>query len=136
MGRRPGLFFVAAAVLVVACADRVPDQDLRILSAAPTARMSADILWKEYQADLVRADRAYQGKAIVVSGTATKIGTDAPGERYVLFGQSADRGVRANLLDESAADILSNVPDNRRFTLKCYGDGLHGDVLLKSCVRP
>lgn len=127
---------MVAALLVAACVDRVPEQDLRILSAAPTARMSADILWKEYQADRVAADRAYRGKAIVVSGLATKVGTDAPGERYVFFGQPADTGVRANLLEESAAEILSAVPDNRRFTLKCYCDGLHGDVLLKSCVKP
>lgn len=98
--------------------------------------MSADILWKEYQADRSVADRAYWGKAIVVSGIATKIGTNTPGERYVLFGQPGDAGVRANLLDESAAEILSTVPDSRRFTLKCYCDGLHGDVVLKSCVKP
>lgn len=119
-----------------ACADRVPDQDLRILSAASSSRMSADILWNEYQADRAQADRAYWGKAIVVSGIATKIGTDAPGDRYVLFGQPGDTGVRANLLDDTAGDILSTVPETRRFTLKCYCDGLHGDVVLKSCVRP
>jgi hypothetical protein len=42
----------AAALLVVAsCANHLPDQDLRILTAQPAAKLSASDLWKDFQAD-------------------------------------------------------------------------------------
>jgi hypothetical protein len=125
-----------AAASVAACVDRMPDQDRRVAAAVPVAKMSADLLWKDYQTDRQRADRAYRFKAIEISGTATRVGTDAPGDRYVFFGQPGDKGVMARLLDDEAAEILKSLAANRAITLKCMCDGLSGDVVLKSCVRP
>lgn len=133
---------VAAALVVLilaaACTDSLPDQDLRILSATPVMKLSADILWKEYAADRAAADRSYRGKAIVVTGTATSTGSDAPTDRFVLFGQTEDKllGVRANLLDEQAVAILERAREEPRVTLKCFCQGLDGHVVLKSCVVP
>jgi hypothetical protein len=127
----------AAAVLVcAACIDHLPDQDLRILGAAPQARLSADILWKDYQTDRKKADRAYFGKPIVVTGTITSTGSGSPTDRFVLFGQTDKFGVRANLLDEQAGGILANIPADKHLTLKCFCEGLNGHVILKSCVKP
>jgi len=119
-----------------ACVDHLPDQDLRILAAPPTARLSADILWKDYQTDRKKADGMYFGKAIVVVGTITQSGSDAPTDRFVLFGQNDKFGVRANLLEEQAGGILANIPADKRLTLKCFCEGLDGHVILKSCVKP
>jgi hypothetical protein len=130
--------FIAGTLSVsAACMDRLPDQDLRILAATPVARLSADILWQEYQADSAAADRAYWGKAIVVTGTVTHTGdANVPTDRFVLFGQNETFGVRANLLDDHAEAILAEATADRRFTLKCFCDGLSGHVVLKSCVKP
>src|SRR5687768_10201054 len=95
---KPG--FVLLLLLATACVDRLPDQDLRILSATPDAKLSADLLWKAFQDNATEARRTYWGKVVEVTGTATVIGTDAPTERFVLFGQNEKFGVRANLLDD------------------------------------
>jgi len=123
-------------VLLASCVDHLPDQDLRILAAAPAFRLSADILWKEYVADARKANRQYFGEPIIVTGTATTIGTNVPNDRFVLFVQPAEQGVRANLLDEQAAAIIERAQKDPRLTLKCYCEGLSGNVILKSCVVP
>jgi len=106
------------------------------LTATPIAKLSADLLWTEFQQNATEARRSYFGKVVEVTGTATKVGTDAPGQRFIIFGQPGDTGVRANLLDEAASAVLSNIPENRRMTVRCYCEGLAGDVVLKSCVKP
>lgn len=126
---------VAAVCLSAACIDRLPDQDLRILSAAPTAKLSADLLWKEFHDNPDQARRTYFGKVVEITGTATRIGDDVPTDRYVLFGQSGEVGVRANLLDEQAAEILARGKETPTMTLRCYVEGMDGHLQLKSCVR-
>src|SRR5262245_25722872 len=125
-----------AAPCLFGCVDRLPDQDLRVVGAIPAAKMSADILWEEYQRDQRQANRSYWGKVIEITGTVTKVGDDVPTDRYLLFGQKDGFGVRANLLDERAAEILAEARSNPRLTLKCFCDGLSGNVVLKSCVKP
>jgi hypothetical protein len=138
MRHRACFLLIACALSVsAACMDRLPDQDLRILSATPVARLSADILWQEYQADRDAADRNYWGKPIVVTGTVTATGAaDVPTDGYVLFGQDETFGVRANLLEDQAVAIMAEVAPDRRLTLKCFCEGLSGHVVLKSCVKP
>ena len=50
--------------------------------------------------------------------------------------QAGEFGVRANLLDEQAVDILTKTKENPHVTLKCYCEGMNGNLILKSCVRP
>jgi hypothetical protein len=114
----------------------MPDQDLRIVAAVPVAKMSADLLWKDYHADRAAADRNYRFKPIEITGTVTKTGPDIPGQRYVVFGQQGEAGVHARLLDDGAPSVLAALADTKVITLKCMCDGLTGDVVLKSCVRP
>jgi hypothetical protein len=132
---------VAMTVLVAglhwACVDRLPDQDLRIRSAVPAAKLSADLLWREFQDNADTARRTYWGTVVEITGTVTTVGDNVPGQRFVLFGQGNDnRGVRANLLDDTAGTILSAMPESRRLTLRCYCEGLAGDLILKSCIAP
>lgn len=126
----------AAAILVAAaaCVDRLPDQDLRILSTVPAAKLSVDLLWKEFQADPAAARRTYFGQAVEITGTATQVGEDVPTERYVLFGMTEELGVRANLLEEQAEAILKVAKEEPRLTLRCFVEGLNGHLQLKSCV--
>jgi hypothetical protein len=125
------LFFTASA-----CVDAIPDQDLRILSATPVAKMSADILWKEFQDNPRQAERSYWGKVIEITGKVTTVGDGTPTNRYVLFAQSGEQGVRANLLEDAAAEILAGARENPRITLKCFCESSSGNVVLKSCVKP
>jgi hypothetical protein len=125
-----------ALLLAPACVDRMPEQDLRILAAVPITRLSADLLWKEFQDNPDQARRTYWSKAIVVTGTMTKAGAGGANDRYLVFGQAGDQGVRAQLLDEQAGEILASAKNDPRVTLKCFCEGLSGDVVLKSCVRP
>jgi len=125
-----------AAVSAAACVNRLPDQDLRILSAKPDAKLPVELFWKEFQTNADQARRAYFGKVVELTGSATRVGDTAQTERYVFFAQSGEFGVRANLLDEQAAEILAKTREDPRVTLKCYCQGLDGNLILKSCVRP
>ena len=132
-------FLITGLVLfTVACIDRLPDQDLRILQAQPAAKLSASDLWKDFETDAAGARSRYFGKAIDVSDRPTAIESDEVKGRALIFGQAQDRGVRARLLDDQAADILRDAKVGTRLTLRCYCDGKDaaGDVLLKSCIRP
>lgn len=119
----------------VSCVDSLPDQDLRIVAAVPAAKLSADILWEEYQADAAAADGRYWGKAIEVTGTVTSADSDTV-NAYVLFGRSETFGIRADVLDDQAAAVIAEAKVGERLTLKCFCAGLDGHVRLKSCVLP
>jgi hypothetical protein len=149
-GRLLAFWFCVPLVAAASCMSRLPDQDLRILSASVDAKLSADLLWKAFQDNAAEARRTYFGKVVEITGTATEIGKDAPGERFVRFGDATGatdakdlkdakerRGrVRANLLDDTAGAVLSAIPDSKRMTLRCFCEGLAGDVILKSCIKP
>lgn len=135
----PTRSWVGALVLATAaCVNTLPDQDLRIRVSPPIAKMPVEFLWKEYQADAREADRKYWGKAIEISGAPTQSDTDdsgGPSSNYLLFKQSEHFGVRANLLDEDAAEVMKVVAAGQRVRLKCFCAGLNGHVILKSCIK-
>ena len=136
VSRRLIIVFVLAAG--AGCTNTLPDQDLRIRTAPLAAKMPAEFLWKEYQADAREADRKYLGQAIEISGKPTSTDTEAsgsPSKTYLLFKQTETFGVRANLLDDDAAEILKDVTGGQRVRLKCFCAGLDGHVVLKSCVK-
>jgi hypothetical protein len=127
---------IAAATLAAACVNHLPDQDLRILGARPDAKLSVELLWKEFQNDSAMARSRYFGKAVEITGSATRIGTDVPTDRYVFFAQSGELGVRANLLDEEASEIVARTKEDPHITLKCFCEGIDRNLILKSCVKP
>jgi hypothetical protein len=131
-------WLVCLTVAGAACVSNLPEQDLRILAAQPSAKLSASDLWKDFQTDAAGASKKYFGKAIDVSDKPTAIETDASKNQHFFFGQTPERGVRARLLDEKAAETLKDVKVGTRLTLRCFCEGLdvNKDVLLKSCIRP
>jgi hypothetical protein len=130
---------IAAALFVPACADHLPDQDLRILSVTvPGAKLSSEDLWKDFQKDAAAARKQYFGKSIDVSGKIAWFETDATKTPAVFFGEPGKPGVRGRLLDERAAATLKELTIGARVMLRCYCEGLDekNDVLLKSCIKP
>jgi hypothetical protein len=131
---------IGALVLAsAACAaDHLPDQDLRILTAAPGAKLPADDLWQDFQKDPAAARRQYFGKAVDISGTVAAIQPDAKKVPVVYFSQPDLHGVRARLLDERATETVKALTVGSRTTLRCFCEGLtpEQDLLLKSCIRP
>jgi hypothetical protein len=119
------------------CAKTLPDQDLRITAATPHIKLSADILWKDYQSDRGAADRKYHGQAVLVSGVVTGIEKSTPAA-FVMFGQADGKppGVQALLLSDTADQVLTGLEPKQRVTLKCFCDGLSTNVILKSCTKP
>ena len=134
----------AAAVLLLAgtalagCAEHLPDQDLRILTAQPQAKLSAFDLWKDFSADASATKAKYFGRAIDVSDRPTAIETDATKGQHIFFAQADERGVRAYLLDERAIDILKEAKVGTRITLRCFFEGQdeRRDIVLRSCITP
>lgn len=121
--------------LAAACADTLPDQDLRIVDARPVERLSAALLWRDFRTQHEQAARTYNGRAVIVTGEVIRAGTDDDGAAYVLFGQDGDGGVHAGLLEEEAAGIIGRVQETSRISLKCFCQGFDGRyVVLKSCI--
>jgi hypothetical protein len=129
---------VGVALLMAGCAKTLPDQDLRITEATPQVKVSADILWKDYQSDRSAADRQYHGKALLVTGVITGIDKATPLAQFVMFGQADGKppGVQANLLTDTADQVLAGLEPKQRITLKCFCDGLSTNLILKSCTKP
>ena len=135
----PRLLPALVALLAVAsCANHLPDQDLRILTAQPAAKLSASDLWKDFQADASAAKSRYFGKAVDISDAPTAIEPKAPAGSRMIFLQAGERGVVARLLDDRATATLAEAKAGARLTLRCFCEGIdeNKDVLLKSCIRP
>jgi hypothetical protein len=137
MGRSGGLAIAVLAVCAIgaACVDRLPDQDRRITVTPAVEKLTAEDLWKDFQADAETARRRYWGKAIEVSGKVTRADADDRPSPYLFFAQAEPYGVRANLLDDEAAVIIAEAQSGARIRLKCFCEGLDGNVVLKSCIR-
>ena len=102
-------FALAATALAIACAEHLPDQDLRILDASPSAKTSPESMWKEYQADTRAANRTYHGKAVDISGKISAIVQDASGSRIMFNVQPppSTAAIEARLLGDNAAVTLA-----------------------------
>jgi len=135
---RPFVLVPVLVLVLVSCVRTLPDQDRRIVSAPADAKMSADMLWKEFQARGSEAGRQYHGRAVVISGVVgsmTKATAETPAS--VFFKQTADdHGIVASQLDDQAEAILKGASAGDRMTLKCFCEGLAGNLVLKSCVKP
>jgi hypothetical protein len=136
--RKPRGLLLALVLFAPACMKSLPDQDLRILSAVPAAKLPTDDLWKDFQKDPSAAHRQYFGRAVDVSGKVVAIEADATKVPVVVFSEAGQHGVRARLLDERAAETVKAAIVGTRITLRCFCEGLtpQQDVLLKSCIRP
>jgi hypothetical protein len=134
--RRAALALVTLSA-VAGCVDRLPDQDLRILSATAVAKLPVDALIADYRADRGAADRQYWGKPIEVSGEVSARRDASTGPVLVFVDKSGADIVEATLLDEQSKAVLEAVEKSKRVRLKCYCDGLATTtVRLKSCVLP
>jgi hypothetical protein len=129
-----GLLAACSLAAALACVDRLPAQDRRILDAAPSAKLTVENLSRDYQQDRKAADRRYWGKAIEVSGVVSSTRDEALGAALIFADKSGAPIVEAGLLDDQAKAILASTADSRRVTLRCYCDGMNGRVMLKSCV--
>ena len=132
------LLALAALLAVASCANHLPDQDLRILTAQPAAKLAASDLSKDFQADAAAAKSRYFGKAVDISDAPTAIEPNAQAGSRMIFLQAGERGVVARLLDERATATVAEAKAGVRLTLRCFCEGLdeNKDVLLKSCIRP
>jgi len=126
--------WIGVVLAGAACADTLPEQDRRITQATPFEKLSADVLWKDYQADKNAANRRYFGKAVDVTGKVTSVESSAP--KRVMFEQVEAVAVEARLLDDQADAILAAAVVGERVTLRCYCAGLSGNVILTSCIKP
>src|SRR5690348_15259177 len=69
-----------AALTIGACVDRLPEEDLRITTAVPAEKLSAELLWKDFQTDAAAARSRYFGKAVEITGVITSATTDGANE--------------------------------------------------------
>ena len=102
--------------LLSACVDRLPDQDLRIATAVPAAKLSSDLLWQEFEKDPSGAAKRYFGKVIDLTGKITSLEASGATGPFIFFAQSEKGGVRASLLADRAAETLKDLQPGARST--------------------
>ena len=85
LGMRRLLLAFPVAFFALSCVSNLPDQDLRILTAQPAAKLSASDLWKDFEADASAARSRYFGKAIDVSDSPTGVEPSSPSGARMLF---------------------------------------------------
>ncbi len=120
-------WLVCLTVAGAACVSNLPEQDLRILAAQPSAKLSASDLWKDFQTDAAAATKKYFGKAIDVSDKPTAIETAASKGQHFFFGQAAEpRRPRAVAGREGCGDSEGGEG----------GGALDAEVLLSGDGRP
>src|SRR3989304_1052620 len=121
-------------ICLAACApNHLPDQDLRILTAQPSAKMPPGDLWKDFEKDVVAARAQYFGQAIDLSGRITSIEADTSKGRHIFFSQVGDRGIRARLLDGREAGNIENHLQEKKipYRLSSAGFDMRKDLVLK-----
>jgi len=124
----------SAAVVAAACVDRLPEQDRRIIDAAPAAKLTVEDLARDYQQDLKSADRRYWGKALEVSGVVSRARNDATGAALIFADKNSVPMVEAGLLDDQAKGLLASTAGSR-VILRCYCAGRPAAaVVLTSCI--
>jgi hypothetical protein len=134
----PGFAVLLTTVLLVSCAQHLPDQDLRILDVRSGIKTSPEFVIQDYQTDKAAADRTYHGKAIDLSGKVTSIEPAATGSKILFTPESKTTPVtvEARLLDDRASETLKDLAAGQRVMLRCFVEGMETNVILKSCIRP
>jgi hypothetical protein len=134
-GRISGVLALGACLsFPPACSDSRPDQDLRIIEARPVERLSAALLWQDFQTQRDAAERTYNGNAVTITGEAARAGTDDEGRPYVFFALEGG-GIFAYLLNDRTAEVIAALQEESRVSLKCFCDGFDDrHVVLKSCI--
>ena len=127
---------IAIAGALAGCARTLPEQDRRITRTPAIAKIPAEDLWKEYKDNAKAADKKYWGQAIEVSGKVSTVVGEPAAPQAVRFFVEGDKGIKAFVLDDQAADIIKRVVVGQHLRLKCYCAGLDGDVILRSCIQP
>jgi len=122
--------------MLAGCARALPEQDRRITVTPAIAKIPAEDLWKEYKDNAKAADKKYWGQAIEVSGKVSTVVGEPTAPKAVRFFVEGDKGIKAFVLDDQAAEIIKRVVVGQHLRLKCYCAGLDGDVILRSCIQP
>ena len=99
--------------------------------------MPRDELWKEFNRTAKDSQTNFFGTAIELSGKVVAVKPDEAKNQVVYFSNPADPGLRARLLDETAAEVVKNATPGTRVMLRCFCEGLtpENNVLLKSCIQ-
>lgn len=123
------LITIALGIAVVAaCANTLPEQDRRITITPPAFKLSTTVLWQEFQKDAAGARKKFWGKAVELTGVVTAAETTP--KPHVAFDH-----VEANLLDDTAPDVVKGSVVGQHVTLRCFCAGLaDATVRLTSCV--
>lgn len=133
-----GMFLLGVLISASGCDAGRPDEDLRIVSARPVARLSAADLVADYEKDAGASDARYRGHAIDITGRVLSVLPEAEPTPALQF-HAATGGVRAHLIKERAPALLSATKPGDRVWLRCFVSGRSErstDIVLKSCVVP
>ena len=110
----------------------LPQVQLQGVSAEPTIQVSAHMLYKDYDANEVRADDKYKGKTLEISWKISSIWKDIMGNPTIQL----DWAFRLNLsLSTSETSSALNLNKWDSITLQCQWEGMViGFINLGECI--
>ena len=94
----------------------------KISSQAPAFEVSAQQLYRDYEANEVSADAKYKDKVIIVSGRVVKIAKSITDEAYIVLETGTFAGVQC-MFSKSGQDALARLTQGQsgRVKGKVYG---------------
>lgn len=104
-------------------------------TSAPTAKVTAVALSKEYLANEVAADQKYKGKVIEVSGTIGNIATDILNTPYITL-EGDPKSILADIqcvFDGKYQDALAKLSKKQQLSVIGKVSGKMGNILLNDC---
>jgi|SRR6267142_5105910 len=126
------IIFTLWSALILGC--KTSTQKTREAAAAIT--ISAEDLYKAYESNEADADRLYQGKALIVSGTVGDTDTPAAGNSAITLAAQKSAAVQCFGFGADQKDAISRLRTGQSVSVKgkCMGRVMGKLVVLEDSV--
>ena len=131
--------WISLAVIVsfglLAAGSMDTDTDTNAVQSKETSyTLTADELYRDYNANEVAADMKYKGKVVVVVGEVESIGKDIMDQAFIVIGGRGGFLSGAQCTFTKAENLaVAQLSKGRTVTVKCEVTGKMGNVQLDKC---
>lgn len=130
--------FVALFTIMLACGETPEVVEKEIAEQPTDIKISANRLFKEYEANQVAADEKYKDKILEISGIVDDIGKDIADQIYVALkvgGEYEISVVQCYFSGEHTSEA-AQLKKGQKITIKgkCEEQNIVGNIIINGCV--
>lgn len=127
------LFALAVFALLAAGSLDTDTDTKQVQSQAPSYTLSADQLYRDYNANEVSADAKYKGRVVVVSGVIQNIGKDILGSPYIVIGGRGFLDGAQCTFTRGEESSVARLSKGQRVSVKGEVSGKMANVQISKC---